>query len=145
MQPAMQLTLPATVESLAEFNQFVRSGALDCGIAPEEIGKLDLVMEEILVNIARYAYAPGTGMVELRYRHSGPGTLRVEVIDSGVPFNPLLKHAPDFSGGLADRPIGGLGVFLVRELVDSLEYRREGGRNILSFQFSGAAQRPKLS
>lgn len=137
MQPVMQLNLPARLDSLAEFHQFVRAGARDCGIAPENIEKLDVVLEEILVNVARYAYAPETGQVEVRYWQTGPCALRVEVSDSGVPFDPLQCDPPDLTRGLAGRPIGGLGVFLIREFVDSIEYRRESGRNILSFQFSG--------
>jgi anti-sigma regulatory factor (Ser/Thr protein kinase) len=65
----------------------------------------------------------------------------VEIADYGRIFNPLTADPPDLSRGLADRPIGGLGVFLVRSMVDSIEYRREGDRNILSFKFplDGAA------
>lgn len=137
MQPAMQLSLPARLDSLTEFHKFVRDGARACGVSPENFDKLDLVMEEILTNIARYAYAPGTGDAEVRYWQADPATLRIEVADSGAPFDPLQSGPPDLTRGLAERPIGGLGVFLIRQLVDSIEYRREAGRNILSFQFSG--------
>jgi anti-sigma regulatory factor (Ser/Thr protein kinase) len=131
----MRLTLPARVESLEEFRAFVLAGALDCGVAEGEIGKLDLVIEEILMNVARYAYAPSTGDAEVSYRQAGAGALLVEIADSGRAFNPLEADPPDLSRGLADRPIGGLGVFLVRTIVGSLAYRRESGRNVLSFQF----------
>lgn len=135
--PAHRLVLPACVESLEEFRQFVRGGAAACGIESAEIDKLDLVMEEILMNVARYAYVPETGTAEVSYRQTSPGKLRVEISDQGRPFDPLAADPPDLMRGLADRPIGGLGVFLVRTLVDSMTYRREDGRNVLSFEFPG--------
>jgi serine/threonine-protein kinase RsbW len=134
MEPT-RLSLPATAESIAPFREFVRAGALEAGIEPQELEKLDLVLEEILINVARYAYAPQKGLVEVRYLPEGLGKLLVEVIDSGRVFNPLEADPPDLSRGLADRPIGGLGVFLIRSMVASIDYRRDADRNILSFTF----------
>ena len=125
------------MESLGEFRRFVRGAAAACGIASDDIDKLDLVMEEILTNVARYAYVPETGTAEVTYSRTSPGRLRIEISDQGRPFDPLAADPPDLSRGLANRPIGGLGVFLVRNLVDSMAYRREDGRNVLSFEFPG--------
>lgn len=136
MKPG-RLALPATVASIAPFRAFVRAGALEAGIAAEQLERFDLILEELLINIARYAYAPAHGVVEVRYAAFEPGKLRIEIIDSGRVFNPLAVDPPDLSRGLADRPIGGLGVFLVRSMVDSIDYRREADRNILSFTFPG--------
>jgi serine/threonine-protein kinase RsbW/sigma-B regulation protein RsbU (phosphoserine phosphatase) len=133
--PAKRLNLPASAGSILAFSEFVRGGAVAAGVAENELGKLDLVLEEILINVARYAYTPETGAVEVTYSQAGPGRLLVEIADSGRVFNPLQADPPDLSRGLADRPIGGLGVFLVKSMVDSIAYRREGGRNILSFTF----------
>jgi anti-sigma regulatory factor (Ser/Thr protein kinase) len=133
--PVNRLKLPASAGSIAAFTEFVRAGAIAAGIAPNEFEKLDLVVEEILINVARYAYTPETGEVEVAYTPAGPGKLRVEIADLGRVFNPLEADPPDLSRGLADRPIGGLGVFLVRSMVDSIDYRRDQDRNILSFTF----------
>jgi serine/threonine-protein kinase RsbW len=133
--PVTRLTLPASTESIAAFSKFVRDGAVAAGIAWSELEKLDLVLEEILINVARYAYTPGAGAVEVAYAQEGPGRLRVEISDFGRVFNPLEADQPDLSRGLADRPIGGLGVFLVKSMVESIAYRRQEGRNILSFTF----------
>jgi serine/threonine-protein kinase RsbW len=133
-----RLALPATVESLAPFREFVRAGALEAGLVAEQLDQLDLILEEILINIARYAYASGNGVVEVRYSLFQARKLRVEIIDSGRAFNPLALDPQDLSRGLAERPIGGLGVFLVRSLVDSIVYRREQECNILSFTFPPA-------
>jgi serine/threonine-protein kinase RsbW len=140
---ARRLTLPASVESVAAFRDFVRSGAVAAEVPAEELEKLDLVLEEILMNIARYAYVPESGaaesgsqgLAEVAFAPAGPGKLYVEIADWGNAFNPLDVEPPDFSRGLAERPIGGLGVFLVRSLVSDIAYRREADRNILSFGF----------
>ena len=98
---------------------------------------LDLVLEELLMNIARYAYQPGTGDAEVAYAVEQPRKLHVEISDKGSAFNPLTSDPPVLGGGLADRPIGGLGVFLVKNIVGSLAYRREQDRNTVSFTFPG--------
>jgi serine/threonine-protein kinase RsbW len=134
-----RLTLPATVESIAAFREFVRMGAAAAGVRADEFERLDLVLEELLINVARYAYAPDNGLVEVAYTRESDGKLRVEIADWGRVFNPLEANPPDFSRGLADRPIGGLGVFLVKSMVDSIEYRRQDSRNILAFTFPMAA------
>jgi anti-sigma regulatory factor (Ser/Thr protein kinase) len=130
-----RLTLPARVESVRAFHQFVRSGAEAIGLDSVDMNKLDLVLEEILVNIARYAY-DGAGDVEVAYS-AEPGSLLVEITDSGRSFNPLESAPPELALGLAERPIGGLGVLLVRQIVGSLSYRRQDGQNTLSFRFPG--------
>ena len=133
--PLKRLTLPASAGSIAAFSEFVREGAAAAGVDTHEFGKLELVLEEILINVARYAYTPETGAVEVAYTPAGPHKIRIEIADFGRVFNPLEADPPDLSRGLADRPIGGLGVFLVRSMVDSIDYRREQNRNVLSFVF----------
>ena len=59
------------------------------------------------------------------------GTLSMEIADNGIAFDPLQLPAPDLHAEIDDRPIGGLGIFLVRELMDSVTYRRDGDWNRL--------------
>jgi serine/threonine-protein kinase RsbW len=132
---ANRLSLPATAESITAFCEFARRGAVAGGVPDGEMEKLDLVLEEILINVARYAYGPEGGPVELAYWPGGTGRLRIEIADSGRFFNPLEVDPPDLTRGLAERAVGGLGVFLVKSLVGSIAYRREDERNILSFTF----------
>ena len=132
-----RLTLPARVESVREFHEFVRRGATAAGLDSGELDKLDLVLEEILVNIAKYAYGEGTGDIEVAYVADG-AVLLLEITDKGRKFNPLEAAMPDLALGLADRPIGGLGVLLVKQIVGSLAYRRENGQNTVSFRFPGS-------
>jgi len=129
-----RLKLSAAPHSLQAFLEFARAGASRAGLAPAEKDKLDLVLEELLVNVARYAYQPESGEVELAYAVDGAGALMVEISDKGRVFNPLEEPAPDLTRALADRPVGGLGVFLVRQLAGSITYRRTEGRNTVSFR-----------
>jgi serine/threonine-protein kinase RsbW len=133
-----RLVLAADLASLARFTKFVREGALASGVPEAGLGRLDLIVEEIVVNVARYAYPedhPGT--TEVGWAAAGPGRIVVEVRDQGVAYNPLDGALPCLDEELAGRPVGGLGVFLVKTLADSVSYSRQGDSNVLSFTFSG--------
>ena len=98
---------------------------------------LDLLVEEIFMNIARHSYPEGApGLVSVMYSIPAEGELAVEFSDQGVEFNPLTASLPDLTLDLAARPVGGLGVFLLGALADSLSYRREQGWNRLTFGVS---------
>jgi len=140
--PTARLTLPAHVESVRVFHDFVRAGAQAAGLDSMDMDKLELVLEEILVNVARYAYEGEAGEVAVAYAANGD-TLLVEITDWGRSFNPLEAAAPDLTLGLADRPVGGLGLLLVKQMVGSLGYRRKEGQNIVSFRFPGPGPAPQ--
>ena len=130
------LTLPAEVHSLARFTEFVRQGGQAAALDESLLRRLDLVLEEVFVNIAWYAYPPGeSGVAEVAYAVKAPGTLFVRVTDFGVAYNPLEREDPDLSLGIDERPIGGLGVFLVKTIAREVTYAREPDRNVLSFSF----------
>ncbi len=131
------LTLEAQTGSLHEVMEFVRQGALEASLPSVRLDELDLVIEEIYVNVCRHAYPPnGPRMASITYWVPSPGELQVEVADQGVEFNPLDFDSPDTGLDLEDRPIGGLGIFLVKQLTGSLSYRREDGWNRLTFGMS---------
>jgi serine/threonine-protein kinase RsbW len=127
------LRLPADLSSLARFTAFAREGAGAAALPEAALGKLDLILEEVLVNVFRYAYPSGAGDAAVGYAVASPNCLRVDVCDSGREFNPLEQAAPDLEASLDDRPVGGLGMFLVQTMAESVEYRRRNGQNILSF------------
>src|SRR3954469_21442930 len=112
----MTARFPADVGRLRDFCAFVRRGAEASDLVPEELDKLDLVLEELFMNIARYAYTPAAGEVEVGYAIEAPGRLAVRISDSGRAFDPLASDPPDFSRGLSDRPLGGMGIFLVKTI-----------------------------
>ena len=116
---------------------FVRNGAREANLPAARMDELDLVVEEIYVNICRYAsedHTPPT--VAVTYWVPAPGELKVEVADRGIEFDPLKPTPVDVTLDLEHRPIGGLGIFLVKHLAASLSYRREDGWNRLTFGIS---------
>ncbi|NCC51173.1 MAG: ATP-binding protein [Spartobacteria bacterium] len=96
--------------------------------------KLELALEEVLVNVVHYAYKDEKGWLELGV-HTCPdqGTVCVRIKDGGHPFNPLLKEEPDLTLDIQDRQIGGLGIYLVKNMVDDLEYERRDNMNVATF------------
>jgi anti-sigma regulatory factor (Ser/Thr protein kinase) len=123
------------MSSLGRFTDFVHDGAREAALGEDEMGRLDLILEEILVNVFNYAYAEAeSGTATVEYRVEGPAALLVRVRDGGTAYNPLDRPDPDLTLDIESRPIGGLGVYLVRTLANSVEYRREDGENVLSFR-----------
>ena len=131
------LRLTANTAYLHDAMEFVRTGALEASLPEARIGVLDLLTEEIFMNVCRHAYPEGTqGVVTLTYSVPATGELSVEVADQGAEFNPLTAASPDLALNLKSRPIGGLGIVLVKALASSLSYRRDGGWNRLTFGIS---------
>lgn len=91
--------------------------------------KLRLCIEEVVENIVSYAYDGGNGWVEVGTQLDGD-TLTITLKDEGVPFNPLEKSDPDITLSAEDRQIGGLGIFLCKQMMDKLEYNRTDGCNV---------------
>jgi len=103
----------------------------DCGLATETALEVRLVAEEVLTNIVKHAHAATEESVIVLRLSASPESVRLEFRDEGLPFNPLAAPLPDLNGPPEDRGIGGLGVLLVKTLVDDATYVREGSVNVL--------------
>ena len=129
---AVTRRLPATVEQLPEAQAFLKSGIEQAGLDPRLGGRLALALEEVFVNVCHYAYPPGQpGEIELRIAPSAERFV-LDVLDDGQPFDPANLPEPDLAATLEQRTVGGLGWFLVRQMVTELSCRREQGRNLVS-------------
>ncbi|MBQ0122760.1 MAG: ATP-binding protein [Bacteroidales bacterium] len=95
--------------------------------------KLRLSVEEVVENIVRYAYESGNGFIEVSTSVDGD-TLSIRIKDGGKPFNPLAKKDPDVNASLEERQIGGLGIFLCKQMMDSVEYEYTEGCNVLTMK-----------
>ncbi|MBQ7269909.1 MAG: ATP-binding protein [Bacteroidales bacterium] len=95
--------------------------------------KIHLSVEEAVENVVDYAYEGGMGWLEAgtQLDENGP-VLTIIIKDAGVPFNPLEKEDPDVTASAEERKIGGLGIFLCKQLMDGISYRYEDGCNILT-------------
>ncbi len=129
----------ASLQQLPEFQSFVQERAQALGLPAKLQGKLALVLEELTVNVMHYAYPEDPGALEVQClleEHSGLPSFCVQLRDWGKPFNPLSGATPDTELSLEDRPVGGLGIFLAREMADRIRYERESESNVLTFCFN---------
>ncbi len=142
-----ELVLPAAVSALPAAQDFVLGVLLAHGDCPPVVqNQLELVVEELFVNIAHYAYAPGQGEAILRCGVLGtPPELVMQFIDSGRPYNPLDRADPKVDAALAEREIGGLGIYIVKNTMDAVEYEYRDGRNILTIRKKLATAEPQTS
>ena len=125
----MSLTLTAEI---SEFDRLrIRLQEFTRGL-PEEIAKqLLIAADEVFTNIVSYAYSGTAGPVEVTAEQDGT-VFRLTFADEGKAFDPLQTADPDIKTPLGERQIGGLGIFVVKKLMDKVEYRREADRNILT-------------
>jgi serine/threonine-protein kinase RsbW len=129
---AQNIVVPAHLNSLQKAITFVSSFTRELGFDAQRLSEIELCVEEVLVNIFSYAYPNAPGDVEITCRSGPEGTLIVEIVDSGIPFNILSSDDPDISLNIDERNVGGLGIYFVKQLMDRLEYRRENDKNFLT-------------
>ncbi|MEE0938983.1 ATP-binding protein [Methanobrevibacter sp.] len=115
------ISLKPELKELYTLNEFISN----------ELGKeniqVNLIVEEIFVNIVNYSQ---TDFIRVNVEFKNP-ELTIEFIDNGVEFNPLLKKTPDLPENIEDAKIGGLGIFLTKEIADNLNYQYQNGENHL--------------
>ena len=100
--------------------------------------KVRLALDELLTNIVSYAYeGEEGGEIEIVYEiNDEPRSILISILDEGKAFNPLEAEDPELALDVSERKIGGLGIFLVKNVMDEVSYSREGGRNILTIKKS---------
>ena len=126
------LTLHNDIQEVPQLAAFIDEVAEECNIDMALTMSLNLAMEEAVVNVMTYAYPAGTvGDVDIDAEFDN-GTLTFVLSDSGTPFDPTQANDPDLTLQAEDRPIGGLGIFLVRQIMDQVEYHYRDGKNILT-------------
>lgn len=134
MSESKILKIQASDKNMQAVNDFVHS-MLPAGCDEMLLNQIDLAVEEIFVNIAHYSGA-AEAVVSCDYHISGDGseTLTLTFKDGGKPFNPLDRADPDLSLSAEERRIGGLGIFLTKKFMDSVEYEYCEGMNCLTIK-----------
>ncbi len=133
MSEEQVLRIPAELERMDEVLDFVGSLVDAYGVTPQTRTQLRMAMEELYVNVAHYAYPAGDGWAEIR-GSVDDGVATFKLIDAGTPFDPLAKPDPDVTLSGEEREIGGLGIYMVKSMVDEVEYAYEDGCNQLTIR-----------
>ena len=126
------LTIEAKTDNLDSVLNFINEEleAVDYPIKLQM--QVSIAVEEIFINIACYAYSPEVGNVAICI--AVKDEIFVEFMDKGKSYNPLETDNPDINLDIDERPIGGLGVFMAKQMMDTVEYRREDDKNILTMK-----------
>ena len=130
-----ELTINATLENIPEVTAFVdeQLEALDCPMKAQM--QIDIAIDELFSNIARYAYNPDVGPATVRVEvQENPMAVVITFIDKGVPYDPLSGKDPDITLSAEERDIGGLGIYMVKKSMDSVEYKYVDGQNMLTIR-----------
>lgn len=126
------ITLTNDVEEVPRLNVFVDEVCEDMGCDMETTMRMNLAIEEAVVNVIDYAYPSGTvGNVDINATVYD-NHMEFVISDSGTPFDPTKKEDVDISLPVEERRIGGLGIHLVKQLMDKISYERKDGHNILT-------------
>ena len=126
------LVLPAKRDAFVNLQSWLNQIADELALADKTRKHLLIVADEIFTNIANYGYPFGDGTAEVPVDFNmATSEIVITFSDNGIAYNPLQVPPPDFDSPLADREIGGLGVFVVKKLMDSVEYERREDRNVL--------------
>ena len=128
-----ELEVEAIDENMDTVMEFVdrRLEAVGCSMKAQM--QIDIAVEEIFINIARYAYHPEKGTAVVRVEVSeDPVRVTITFIDHGMPYDPLAREDPDVTLAAEDRPIGGLGIFMAKKSMDNISYEYKDGSNILT-------------
>ena len=127
-----ELTIKNDVKEVTRLSTFVKTVAERLNMEKSLARQLRLAVEEAVVNVIDYAYPAGKeGDITIKVMADGQ-TLQCQITDAGVPFDPTAKEKADTTLAAEDRQIGGLGILLVREIMDSVNYERINKRNILT-------------
>ena len=124
---------PADTAALDDVHAFAEAALEQAGCPHKTVMPLTVALEEVFVNIAHYAYPDGSGTVRLAIGHDPEShTVTFRLTDSGIPFNPLSHQDPDLSLPAEERPIGGLGIYMMKRTMDQASYEYLSGQNILT-------------
>ena len=127
-----RIVLSNDVKQVPELNNFVKSVADRLNLKPSLSSQLMLAVEEAVVNVMSYAYPMGNqGDITIQIQATGQ-SIKFVITDQGKAFDPTRDNNVDTSLSAEERPIGGLGILLVRSLMDSINYERHHGKNVLT-------------
>lgn len=126
-----EIHVDSKIENIPEVMDFVRAELEALGCSEQVKAQFKMAVDELFGIICLYAYGEGAGPVTVSVGLEGDPPAAVALCDSGSPYNPLEADLPDIGLDIEDRPVGGLGIFLIREMMDSMSYEYKDGCNVL--------------
>lgn len=128
------ITLTNDIQDVPKLSAFVDEVCEEMGFEATDTMQMNLAIEEAVVNVMNYAYLPGTqGDIDI-VAQADDLCLKFTISDSGTPFDPTARPEADTTLSAEERPIGGLGIYLVRQLMDSINYERIDNKNVLTLR-----------
>jgi anti-sigma regulatory factor (Ser/Thr protein kinase) len=128
----MQITIKNRLSDIALVQTALKQFADVRGISSHDVMKINLIVDELISNIVSYAYQDdGEHDIEIELGLAD-NRLSLAITDDGVPFDPSAKDSPDTAAPLEARPLGGLGIHLVKKIADDLSYQRRAGKNVVT-------------
>lgn len=124
-------TAASTLDAVAQCTDFVATQAQAAGFSAARTREIEMVVEEIVANICRHGYGTSLGQVELACHRIDGDHLELEFVDRGAPFDMLAEAGPELAANIDIRDVGGVGTRVIRALIDTARYRRDGDRNVL--------------
>lgn len=132
-----ELTVSADSSGVCEVTDFVDVQLEELGCPTEIKAQIGIAIDEVMSNIAQYAYDTDDGAITVRLEaEQDPRSVVLSFMDNGVAFDPVAKDDPDVSLKASERSVGGLGIYLVKKMMDGVRYERRDGVNILSLRKS---------
>ena len=132
---SLSFTLKALPDNYSAAQEQVQDFLSPYGCKMRTLLELDMIVEEIFINIASYAYGEKEGLASIDLSiNDSADMLTMTFRDSGIPYDPLKKESPDITSGAMDRAVGGLGIFLVQKYADGMSYEYKGGENCLTIR-----------
>ncbi len=128
-----EITLEADIHNIPKVTEWINGELEQLGCSMKAQIQIDVALDELLCNIAYYAYPQKTGTFTVGF-DCADGVAEITFSDSGIPYNPLEKPDPDITLPAEERKEGGLGIFLVKKTMDAMEYERRDGQNILKIR-----------
>ena len=128
------LVIENKIEQVALLASFVEEICEELGLGPDLVFNLNLVLEEAVTNVVMYAYPEGEVHQIWLSAEEHNGSLVFTLQDEGAEFDPTVVPEADVTLSAEEREIGGLGIFLIRQIMNEVSYQRIDGRNVLTMK-----------
>ncbi|MCR5151375.1 MAG: SpoIIE family protein phosphatase [Clostridiales bacterium] len=125
----------ASIDDIPKVTEFVETELEKYGCDIKTINSINIVIDEIYSNISKFAYGENGGPVKVQvHKKKSHNSIELIFTDEGRPYNPLMKSDPNITLSAQEREIGGLGIFMVKKIMDEIKYEYIGGKNILTME-----------